>query len=314
MNKILQSIAPVILQAEHVRILNGGLESFCNSFTGLNQSFKQPFTSVQLNPEDKIQLDFTYNAANFCYWGDPKWTITYQGREVSGAYGMKAAFNRALEEGFPLLDPKYLESIREEDFNRIVRGSGILPLFKERVQFLRQVGFILNRRYDGKAVSVVDRSEGDALKLLDEITNNFACYDDFTEYKGNKVFFHKRAQLVVNNVHKILEAQGKGLARTNQLTALADYKVPQLLRNRSIIEYGQSLSKRIDTYQVIPAGSPEEVEIRAFTLEVCERIVTDLRKKFPDLKVIELDMWLYLESKKTSPNDKPHHRALTTAY
>jgi len=314
MNPILQSIVPVIQQADHVKIRPKDLEVFCSNFRGLDQSFKQPFSPVSLTPEDKIQLDFAYNSANFCYWGDPKWTIKHQDREVSGAYGMKAVFNRALEEGFPLLNPSYLEAISEEDFRHMVRGNGVLPLFHERIEFLHQLGSILNKKYAGRAINVVNSAEGDALKLLDEITTNFPCYSDTAEYKGNKVLFHKRAQLVVNNTHKTLESQGKGLSNTEQLTALADYKVPQLLRNRNILEYSHSLAQSIDNYQIIPAGSIEEVEIRAFTLEACERMATNLRGRFPGLKVIDLDRWLYLESKKVSPNDKPHHRALTTAH
>ncbi len=314
MNPILRSIAPVIQQADHVKILPESLEAFCYGFEGLDQNFKQPFTSVSLIQNDKLQLNLVYNSANFCYWGDPKWTIIYQGREVSGAYGMKAAFNRALEEGFPLLDPSYLEKLSEKDFRHMIRGNGDIPLFQERVLFLRQLGSILKTKYDGQAINVVDRAEGDALRLLDEITANFPCYSDTAKYKGNRVLFHKRAQLVVNNAHKVLESQGKGLSGTDQLTALADYKVPQLLRNRNILEYSSSLAKRIDSYQVIPAGSSEEVEIRAFTLETIERMAENLRGRFPGLKVIDLDRWLYLESKKTSPNDKPHHRTLTTAH
>ena len=48
--------------------------------------------------------------------------------------------------------------------------------------------------------------------------------------------------------------------------------------------------------------------------KACERMAANLKKGFPGLKVIDLDRWLYLESKKTSPNDKPRHRALTTAH
>ncbi|PIN88968.1 hypothetical protein COU60_04800 [Candidatus Pacearchaeota archaeon CG10_big_fil_rev_8_21_14_0_10_34_76] len=314
MNKILNSIAPVIAQAQHVRIDPENLEVFCKRFQGLQTSFKSPFTAVDLSSADKIQLDIAYNSANFCYWGEPKWTIEYQGNQISGAYGMKAAFNRALEEGFHLLDSSYLERIGESDFAHITRGSGELPLFRERLEFLHQLGRILGERYDGKARNLVDRAEGDALRLLDELTENFPCYSDTTEYNGKRVLFHKRAQLVVNNTHKTLESEGMGLINTDQLTALADYKVPQLLRNRGIFVYSPDLADKVDRLEVIEAGGAQETEIRAFTLEACEQMTTLLRSRFPSLKVIDLDRWLYLESKKASQGDKPHHRALTTAH
>lgn len=314
MSKILESIAPVIEQANHVSISRQKLEDFCAKFSGLESNFKQPFKSVSLSPIEKMQLDFAFNAANFCYWKEPKWTIVHQGNRISGAYGMKAAFNRALEEGFPLTDPIYIETLSEEDFEQIIRGEGTLPLIAERLSFLHQAGRILREKYELSVGNLVESGKGDALQLLDEITSNFPCYDDSVEYRGRKVLFHKRAQLFVNNAHNILVNEGSGLSRTEELTALADYKVPQLLRNRGILEYGESLAQRIDNYELISAGSNEEVEIRAFTLEACEQIAEDLRGKFPGLKVIDLDRWLYLESKKPSPSDKPHHRAITTAH
>ena len=179
---ILQSIIPVIEQAEHVRINQRKLGEFCLRFEGLSTDFKQPFTSIRLNPEDKIQLDFVYNAANFCYWGEPKWTVTYQDKPISGAYGMKAAFNRAFEEGFPLLDPSYLTILSEGDFAHITRGSGQLPLFQERILFLHQLGAILNQKYDGNAMNVVAAGQGNALQLLDLVADNFPCYYDTATY------------------------------------------------------------------------------------------------------------------------------------
>ncbi len=314
MNAILRSIVPVIQQAKYVKINHFRLDDFCSRFEGLYQSFKIPFIPFSLNIDDKIQLDFAYNSANFCYWGDPKWAITHQGREISGAYGMKAAFNRALEERFPLLDASYLENLTEMDLAHIVRGNTTIPLFQERLLFLRQLGRILNEKYHGKSKNVVDAGEGDSLRLLEEVTSNFPCYDDSAEYNGNKVLFHKRAQLFVHNVHKALEKEGKILSSIDELSALADYKIPQLLRNRGIFEYGPELANRVDNYQIIPAGGVEEVEIRAFTLEAVELMVEKLKPGFPSLNAINLDSYLYLEAKKKYPEDKPHHRALTTAH
>jgi|SRR3989344_206937 len=318
MGKILDSIAPVIQKARHVRINDDNLRVFCDRFTGLQTSFVAPTKGADLSPEDKLQLDFAYNATNFCYWGHPhaQWFIEYQGREVHGAYGMKAAFNRALESGMPLLDSSFLENLKEEDLARIVDGGGHLLLFNERLKFLRQFGRVLNSKYEGKATNVVEAAQGDAIRLVDEITSNFPCYNDSVDYDGSRVLFHKRAQLVAHNVHTLLQKQGKGLARTDELTALADYKVPQILRNVGILEYAPTLAANIDSMIPLPTGSPEEVEIRAFTLEACERMAQNLKPKHPSLEVIDLDHWLYHKSKEPGimQNSKPYHRTLTTAY
>ena len=317
MNKILDSIAPVIQKARHVRINDSKLVEFCDDFRGFETSFVAPTKAADLSTEDKLQLDFAYNAANFCYWGYPhaQWFIEHQGREVHGAYGMKAAFNRALEKGTPLLDPSFLENLTEGDLAKIVKGGGYLLLFDKRLEFLRQFGRVLNAKYDGKATNVVEAAKGDAIRLVDELTSNSPCYDDSVDYDGNRVLFHKRAQLLTHNVHTLLQKQGKGLARTTELTALADYKVPQILRHVGILEYSPTLVAKIDAMVPIQAGSQEEVEIRAFTLEACERMVGILRQRHSSLEVIDLDHWLYHKSKEPGmQNSKPYHRTLTTAY
>src|SRR3989338_4649130 len=261
MNSILQSIVPVIQQAEYVGINDKILEEICACFETLNCVSQRPYRPSPLSQEEKLQFHLVSNAINFCFWSIPpaqKWEIEYQDKIIGGAYGMKAALHRAREEGYPILDASYLETLREQDFAHIVRVKGNLPLFHERISFLQQLGSILKKRYDGKAVNVVDAGEGDTLKLLDEVTSQFPCYDDHAVYKGSKVFFHKRAQLVVDESHETLEPVGRGLFRIEELTALADYKVPQVLRNIGILEYQPELAERVDSYQIISANSPEE--------------------------------------------------------
>lgn len=314
MKSVLESVEPVIQQAEHVRINQKGLEAFCSCFKGLDQPFIFPFTPIGLNLDDKIQLDLAYNSVNFCYWGEPKWAIEYQGNSIGGAYGMKAAFHRALEEGFLLTRADYLEQISEQDFAHITRGNTEIPLLKERIQFLRQLGLILSEKYGGKAMNLVNSAGEDALKLLEELTANFPCYSDTAQYKGKEVLFHKRAQLFVSNTHNTLKRQGRGLVREDKLTGLADYKVPQTLRERNVFVYDEQLAQKVDGKQIIPAGCPEEVEIRASTIWAIELMVKNLKPRFPGLTAISLDRFLYLEAKKLSPESKPHHRAISTAH
>ncbi len=319
MNKILQSIRPVVEYAQHVRINFSALETFCSTFQGLSE-IKPFFVSPSLTADQRMQLSLVYNAVNFCYWGDPKWTVEYQGKRTGGAYGMKACFLRALEEGHSMLDTSYLRKLDQKTFDNIVRGVGELPLFGRRIKFLRDLGKILDEKYEGQAKNLVASTEEDAIKLLDNLTTNFYFYDDASNYHGNKVLFHKRAQLFVHNIHHIIQSQSqehRGLSQVDELTALADYKVPQLLRKLGIITYSQSLANAIDAKETLPAHSDEEIEIRAFTIEAVDLMVQRLKGKFPTLNAIDLDHFIYLESKKTpsgQENDKPHHRTLTTAY
>ncbi len=67
--------------------------------------------------------------------------------------------------------------------------------------------------------------------------------------------------------------EGKGLGTISdfdQLTAFADYKLPQLLRYQGVMVYIPELAAPVDAYQEIVAGSAPEIEIRAGTVWAVE--------------------------------------------
>ncbi len=53
--------------------------------------------------------------------------------------------------------------------------------------------------------------------------------------------------------------------------------MPHVLRCEGVLAYGEDLSGRIQAGLPIPAGSPEEVEIRAVALHAVERMVARIR-------------------------------------
>ncbi len=57
-----------------------------------------------------------------------------------------------------------------------------------------------------------------------------------------------------------------------RLTAFADYKLPQVLRELGIISYDRRLASRIDAMESLRAGCEEEVEIRAMTVWAAEQL------------------------------------------
>jgi hypothetical protein len=101
---------------------------------------------------DERLVDFflLFNSINFCYWGQPKWTISYQGQPSDGAFGLMAALTRALEEGYPLLDGAFLARVGEDEFHHILRGNVPIPLERERWAILRECGPVLVREFGGR--------------------------------------------------------------------------------------------------------------------------------------------------------------------
>jgi len=267
--------------------------------------------------EQQIALAFVYNSINFCYWGEPKWTIEINGNFYDGSSGMLRAIKNAIENGFNLLDPKYLENLSKEDLAKILKGNIEIPLFQERLNLLRELGKNILEKYDGAFKNVVEKAGGDAVKIVELLAKDFSkVFNDVANYQDQKVKFYKRAQLVPAHLFDLLKFGliSIPLSGYDELTAFADYKAPQLLRKFGILEYTNELASKIDNRVEIPGGSDEEIEIRANTIWAIELATKILREKFPQANAAKVDGIFWFKGQVKSPDDKPYHRTKTIWY
>lgn len=318
MNQILDSIKPVIKKSTHVRINEGKLKEICLRFNSDKVDYwmnESPYDYSQLDDSNKLNFIFIFNSINFCYWGNPKWTIEYKGKQYDGAWGMIAALGRALDNKIPILDAKFLSVLIKEDLSEILKGNITIPLFNDRLQILRENGKILAEKYNGQFSSVLEKSGNDASKLLEILTTDFSSFDDSAQYGGQKVIFHKRAQLAISDIYRTFKGKKFGdLKNIDQLTAFADYKIPQSLRKLGILEYDSDLSAKIDNKIQISEGSEEEIEIRANTIWAIELMKKELKTKNLNITSMDIDSYLWLLGQNKSPNDKPYHLTETIFY
>ena len=110
---------------------------------------------------------------------------------------------------------------------------------------------------------------------------------------------------------------GKGLGffqDAGQLTAFADYKIPQVLEALNILEYSSELAERLERYELLPSGDPREVEIRAGMVWAVERISQELRGQGRVVLPYELDWFLWRLGQSPSLGEKPYHRTRTIFY
>lgn len=139
--------------------------------------------------------------------------------------------------------------------------------------------------------------------------------NDFAIYQGHPVFFYKRAQLLISDIHRRFKDKKVGeLKNIDKLTGLADYKIPQALRKIGILEYSPELSEKIDNRILISAGSEGEIEIRANMVWAIELMREEIEKKIPDIKAVGVDSYLWLLAQTKSPNGKPYHLTRTIFY
>lgn len=262
--------------------------------------------------EETANYLLAQDAIAFCFWGDPPWEVEYRGRHFRGYHALVAALRRSIEVGCPLPDPGYLRELTLDDLSFILRGEGELKLLRERLECLREVGEVLTRQFGGSFLRAVEEADGRVSSLLELVVSSFPSFDDRAFVEGREVVFHKRAQLLIADLHGAL-GDALPLEGLEELTAFADYQLPALLRDRGVLGYSPSLAARVDAGEELPAGSREEVEIRAATVWAVEMLREALSRRGVVLRSFEVD-WLLWDWSQEEPPSRPHHRTVTTKY
>jgi len=267
---------------------------------------------------DMVAYLLVLDTINFCFWppmGRAKWEITYGSEKLSGYYALAAALKQAVETGIPITDAGYLAELSLDEFKRILGGQGELQLMETRQQNLNELGRVLMSEYAGKAHSLVESAHRSAVELARLLSRKISSFRDISAFQGQKTFFLKRAQIFGADLYGAFGGKKWGnFNDINELTAFADYKLPQVLRHLGILEYTQTLSRKVDQKILLDPGSLEEVEIRANTIWAVELIRQALDGGGRDLMAFEIDWILWNMGQQPELRKRPYHRVVTIFY
>lgn len=257
------------------------------------------------------------DAVNFCFWAEkdqPRWSIEYKGETLNGYWAEAASLTRAVEEQVPLWDAKFLSTISSKEVAHIFRGNETIPLLDERVQNMREVGRVLLERFDGQFARAIEQVNRNAPELVLLLADNFSSFRDISTYRNQEVRFFKRAQICVADLYGSFGGKKWGaFTHLEQLTAFADYKLPQVLRHYHVLEYDPTLAEHIDHKELLEAGSEEEIEIRAATVWACELLRRTLLQQGRVLTASEIDQRIWLMGQRIE-DMRPYHRTRTMYY
>jgi hypothetical protein len=263
-------------------------------------------------PDDLAQYLLLVDALNFSFWGDPKWTIEFEGEPLDGYWALAAALKRAILAGVPLLDARFLATLDRATLAEVLHGNVEIPLLDDRLANAREVGQVLLDRYGGAFATAIALADGSAVALVRLLVEQFSSFDDRARYAGWDVRFYKRAQLLAAD----LAAAGAvpGWRDIAELTVFADYQLPRVLRAFGVLKYDSALAAAVDARREIPAGSAEEVEIRAATVQAGELLRGALTSLGRSITSAEVDYLLWTAAQAGLPNDRPYHRTRTIFY
>lgn len=299
-------------RAEHVRIDVEALEELARRWAGVDAPGWYEkyhfFDGTHRSANWLLALD----AVNFSFWAeDPaeRWEVEYEGERLDGYWALAASMRRGVDDGTKLWDAKVLAELTQGDLYRIFRGKNLIPLIADRMNNLREVGRVLIEHYGGQFVNAIDAVQGQAERLVLLLAHDFPSYNDVATYQGRQAPIYKRAQLLVSDLWGAYGGKGHGgFTNMETLTAFADYKLPQILREFGVLHYSPELAADVNTRTIIPAGSPQEVEIRAGTIQASELLAERL-----GMPAFQVD-WLLWNQAQAMKMQHPYHLTRTIYY
>lgn len=321
---VTESLRPVIDNSRDVRTHYDKIAEVAGWMA--YEELPMPNLAVPYGLESKpdVAMDFimvanTIDTAFTDFKTHVKFQTDYQGAHLSDSEAMFACIKRAMDTGTPILDGNFLAKITRSDMETIFAGNMEMPMLEEKRALLQQAGTILAAKYGGRYYNFIrscsPRLYDNGNGLVERLAAEFPRYNDVSTYDQHQIKFYKLTQLGFWQIYAGLGPGGRfRLEDPQKMTAFADYIVPVALRLMGMTSYSPALEHAIDTYQMIPRDSTQEIEIRAHCLYATALLTDEINKRrAPDRQIIipQIDARLWTHFHTT---DWPHHLTRTIMY
>lgn len=321
---VIESLRPVIENSRDVRTNYDKIREVAGWMA--HEELPLPNLAVPFGMEktpdvaiDFIMVGTTVDTAFTDFKTHVKFQIDYAGEHHSDSDALFACMKRAMDNGVPMLDGKFLAKMTRADMEKIFAGNIEIPMLNEKLELFHQAGTILANKYGGRFYNFIqscspklyDNGNG----LVERLAAEFPRFNDVSQYDGHEVKFYKLTQLGYWQIYSGLHGTGAfKLEDPQKMTAFADYIVPVGLRLMGMTSYSTELEKTIKTYQMIPRDSRQEIEIRAHCLYATALLADEINKIRPaDRQIIipQIDARLWTHFHTT---EWPHHLTRTIMY
>jgi putative queuosine salvage protein len=253
----------VAARARSVQIEAERIESYAAGLTEAARDEPAEEAPFAGDPETAAAFAICMNAINF----GSGWWPTIRKRPGHGGYATMAAGVRDRFTADGPWTPEELAAMDAAMIAAVVGQDPEHPLMPQFAAALRDVGAHVGEDHGGRFLGPAEIAN--SIPALAEIFAGWESFADISEYEGREVPFHKRAQLAAADLHRAGVADLPGLDR---LTAFADNLVPHVLRVDGVLQLDPKLTARIEAEELLPHGSPEEVELRACAVQAIERL------------------------------------------
>ncbi len=299
--------------ARHVRVVQQNVPKYAASFspTLLQNVTLDRRHSYEADREDTIAYFFTLATINF---GSGYSTHLAKIPGHSGHFTMASHLKNHFN-CYGKLEPEVLAELSASDCCRLfAQPSDCEPCYELMRHFARalnDLGIVLSSKYQGRFSRFVNEAEGSAARLI-EMLLEMSYFRDIATYASHTLPFLKRAQLLAADLSVGL-GDLEMFCDLKNLTVFADNVIPHVLRMDGLLEYSDSLMRRIAAGETIQSGSEEEVEIRASTVHVVDLIVSELNCQSPTT-AWQLDYALWYRGQDPVYKAQARHRTRTVFY
>ena len=301
--------AEVVERARSVRIDPGRLERYAEALSGDEIVASAP-TSFPRTGGDAATVAFvlTLDAINF---GSGWFPLLRKRPGLSGYRTVEASLRERFEEHGPLSAEELRGSTTASVASLLGQASedrAIGELMELYARAWRDLGSWL-RDFGDDFTAAVCAAGGSAAALVQSLAS-MPLFRDVSRYDELEVPFLKRAQLSAADLALSLPEGAGRFADLDRLTLFADNLVPHVLRLDGVLRFDAALTARIDAGELLPHGSPEEVEIRACAVHAVERLAALIPRAEP----WRLDMWLWERGGAPAYKAQPRHRTRCSFY
>lgn len=264
--------------------------------------------------DDTVAFFLTLDAVNF---GSGYFPSLKKRPGMSGYFTVAASLNDLFRRSGPL-SAHALSHISPEEcagiFGQDLGTEAVRELMELFAKALNDLGRYLLERFGGSFTALV-QAAGSSAERLAELLIEMPFFNDVEAYGGLLVPFYKRAQIVAADLFIAFSGEGPGrFYDLDRLTIFADNLVPHVLRVDGILSYGEGLAALIDAEEPIPAGSAEEVEIRACAVHAVELLVGELRRVGHPVTAMGVDNLLWNRGQDPRYKSRPRHRTRSVYY
>lgn len=172
----------------------------------------------------------------------------------------------------------------------------------------RELGELVGSGFGGSFAALAHSAGGSAAALVRTLLRA-PMFADVSRYEGRPVPLLKRAQIAAADLASALAYTGFALGDLAETTLFADNLVPHVLRLDGILRFDPDLVDRIEREELLGAGSPEEVEIRACAVHAVELLSAATRAHGTPLWPYQLDHVLWNRGGGPTYKARPRHRA-----